>query len=418
MKNTKLLSVVLIVLSAVAALIVVVAMILPSRSRHATVQASSSIPVAATVSVTRAPIANSMTIAGEFYPWQEVELHGKVAGYIKRINVDIGDRVRAGQTLAVLEVPELNAQVDGAAASVRHSREEIQRAKDEVARAEAAHAALHAAAQRLGQVEEARPGLIAQQELDDANAKDRTSEAQIDAAKSALSAAQEQLQVSQASHQQVTAMQDYSQITAPFDGVVTWRYADTGALIQAGTSNETSMPVVKVAEVSVLRLRIPVPESLAASVKIGDTAEVDIQATGEKFTGKVARFTDALDTATRTMQVEIDVPNKDYKLAAGMFADVTLNVQNRPNALTLPVTAIHRTDSGASVLLVDGSNHVQKREVKLGIQGENRDEIVAGLNEGDRVIVGNLDDYQQGELIVPKPSQMASAGWDNNGGGE
>jgi RND family efflux transporter MFP subunit len=417
MKNSKLLRLFLIVLSAVAALIVAMAVILPARSRHAAVQASSSIPAAATVSAERGPIANSMSIAGEFYPWQEVELHGKVAGYIKRINVDIGDHVRAGQTLATLEVPELNAQVDGAAASVRHSREEIQRAKDEVARAEAAHAALHAASERLSQAAEARPGLIAQQELDDAYAKDRTSAAQVDSAKSALSAALEQLQIAQAGHQQVAAMQDYSRIVAPFDGVVTWRYADTGALIQSGTSNASSMPVVKVAQIDVLRLRIPVPESVAAHVKEGDTAEVSVQATGEKFEGKVARFTDDLDRSTRTMQVEIDVPNKGYKLAPGMFADVRLEFQNRPDALTVPVTAIHHSgDGGATVLLVDASNRVEKRSVQLGVEGENRDEIVSGLNAGDQVIVGDLDAYQPGELIVPKPSQMASAGWDNAGG--
>ena len=109
----------------------------------------------------RAPVSNTLSIAGEFLPWQEVELHGKVAGYIKKINVDIGDHVRAGQTLAVLEVPELNAQVEGAAAGVLHSRDEIQRAQNEVTRAEAAHASLHAAYERLHQAAQARPGLIA-----------------------------------------------------------------------------------------------------------------------------------------------------------------------------------------------------------------------------------------------------------------
>jgi RND family efflux transporter MFP subunit len=416
MKNKKVLRVVIIVIT-ITALAIVVAVVLRDQPSSAVVQPSPSAPVAATVTVVRAPVSNTLSIAGEFLPWQEVDLHGKVAGYIKNINVDIGDRVHAGQTLAVLEVPELNAQVEGAAAGVLHSRDEIQRAQNEVTRAEAAHASLHAAYERLNQAAQVRPGLIAQQELDDSFASDRTSDAQVDAAKSALSAALQQLQVSKAAHQQVTAMQDYSHIVAPFDGIITFRYADTGALIQAGTSNASSMPVVKIAQVSVLRLRIPVPESIAAGVRIGDTAQVRVQASGEKFPGTVARFTGSLDRSTRTMQVEIDVPNKDYRLSPGMFADVTMAVQNRPNALTVPVTAVHRTNAGAAtVLVVDSSDHVEQRAVQTGVEDPSRVEILGGVNEGDRVIVGNLDAYQAGELVRPKPSQMASTEWANGGG--
>jgi RND family efflux transporter MFP subunit len=407
--NIKSVSRVAAIVIAMTALSVVAVMVLRAKPASAVVQASPSVPVAATVTVARAPISNTLSIAGEFLPWQEVDLHGKVAGYIKKINVDIGDHVRQGQTLAVLEVPELNAEVAGAAAGVLHSRDEIQRAKNEVTRAEAAHASLHAAYERLKQAAEARPGLIAQQELDDALASDRTSDAQVDAAQSSLSAALQQLQVSMASHQQVAAMQGYSRIVAPFDGIVTARYADTGALIQAGTSNSSSMPVVKVAQVDVLRLRVPVPESVAATVRIGDTAQVRVQATGEKFSGKVARFTDSLDRSTRTMQVEIDVPNKDYRLSPGMFADVTLQTQNRPNALVVPVTAIQRSDAGAaSVLVVDSSDHVELHRVQTGIEDPSRVEVLSGVNQGDQVIVGNLDVYQAGEVVRPKPSQMAS----------
>ncbi len=188
---------------------------------------------------------------------------------------------------------------------------------------EADNVALHANAERLVNTDKVRPGLIAQQELDDATAKDRASQAQVDAAKSALAAAKQQLEVAKADQQHYSALSDYARITAPYDGVVTWRFSDTGALVQAGTSNTSGLPVVTVAQVDVLRLRIPVPESLAAKVRIGDSADVHVQATGEHFTGKVARFTDALDPSTRTMQVEIDVPNPSYHLQPGMYADVT-----------------------------------------------------------------------------------------------
>ena len=248
----------------------------PSRTRNTDEIMSAAVAIAK-----RAPISNTFSAAGEFLPYQEIEVHAKVAGYIRKINVDIGDRVKTGQVLAVLEVPELVAELQGTQAGVRHSQQEIERAQNEVARDQAQFTALHANAVRLAQASKARPGLVAQQELDDAEAKDRAAEAQVESAKSALSAARQQLEVSQANNSQISAMSDYTRITAPFDGVVTWRYADTGALVQAGTSNSNSAPVVKLAQVNVLRLRIPVPESLAGSVRVGDPADVALQATGE-----------------------------------------------------------------------------------------------------------------------------------------
>jgi RND family efflux transporter MFP subunit len=381
-----------------------------SGGSSSSVSADAPLP-AAVVKVRRAPLSNTLSIAGEFLPYQEVELHAKVAGYIKNINVDIGDRVRRGQVLAVLEIPELTAQLQSASAGVRHSQEEITRAQNEVSRAEADHAALHAAAARLKQASEARPGLIAEQELDDATAKDRSAEAQVDAAKSALAASRQQLEVSQADREHYSALSEYSRITAPFDGVVTSRYADTGSLIQAGTSNVSSMPVVKLSQVDVLRLRIPVPESLASSVRDGEPADIRVKATGKHLSGKVIRSTQSLDRSTRTMQVEVDVPNGDYKLTPGMYADVSLRVQNDPNALTLPLQAINRSADKTTVFLVNSQNHVEEREIRTGIEGSDRIQILSGLNEGDRVIVGNLGAYRPGQQVDPKLSSLADEGY-------
>jgi len=375
----------------------------------------SAAPRAAIAIVKREAVTNTLSIAGEFLPYQDVELHAKVAGYIRKINVDIGDRVKTGQVLAVLEVPELNAQVEGADAGVRHSREEILRARNEVARAKATHDALHAEAARLQQVAKRRPELIAQQEIDDAEAKDLASEAQVESAKSALAAAEQQLAVSKATHSQYTAMQDYSRIVAPFDGVVTWRYADTGALIQAGTSNVASMPVVKLAQVNVLRLRIPLPESLAEGLHVGTVGNIRVQATGERFTAKVVRFTSSFDRSTRTMQVEFDIPNPDYKLSPGMYADVILEIQNRADAITVPVQAVSQNNDKKTVLLVDSQDRVQVREIKTGIEDPNRVEVLAGLNPGDRVIVGNLTAYQPGQRVDPRASRMANIKVDEGG---
>ncbi|HLJ91217.1 MAG TPA: efflux RND transporter periplasmic adaptor subunit [Candidatus Angelobacter sp.] len=381
------------------------------RSSHPEdVSASSpTAPHAAVAKVARETIASTLSIAGEFLPYQEVELHAKVAGYIRKINVDIGDHVHTGQVMAILEVPELKAQVQQADAEVRHSGDEIDRADQEVKRAKANYIAVHAAYLRLKQAGEQRPGLIAEQELDDALAKDGSAEAQMEAAKSASSAAKQQLDVSKASREHYSAMSDYSRIIAPFDGVVTWRYADTGALIQAGTSNESSMPVVKLAQIDVLRLRIPVPESLASSVREGEPAEIRVQATGKVLHGKVTRFTNSLDRSTRSMQVEVDLPNPGYELSPGMYANVSLRVQNQPNALTIPVQALKKTATKNLVLIVNSEDRVEQREITLGIEDPDRVQVLSGLNESDRVIVGNLASFQPGQKVVPKLSTMVDA---------
>lgn len=365
---------------------------------------------AAVAQVEQIPLTAVLSVAGEFLPYQETELHAKVAGYIRKINVDIGDRVKTGQVIAILEVPELTADVQGAAARVRHSQEEIGRAESDLQRVQADHAALHAAAERLQQAAAARPGLVAQQELDDATAKDRAAEAQVQVARATLAAARQQVEVSKADLSHYSSLADYSHITAPFSGIVTWRYADTGALIQAGTSNAGSMPVVKVAEIDKLRLRLPVPESLAANVHQGDAADVFVQATGEHLSGKIIRETGSLDPATRTEQVEVDVENRNHKLTPGMYAEVRLTVESSANTLSVPVQAIAREAGTASVYIIDSGNRVGKRTVQTGIETANRVEIRSGLNAGERVIVGNLSAYQDGQRVTPTATKVSGEG--------
>src|SRR5581483_303494 len=203
-------------------------------------------PTVAVALVKRGTIANSLTLSGAFRPYQQVDVRAKVAGYIREIYVDVGDHVKAGQGLAILEVPELNAQVVGAKADIERYRDAIRRSQSEIDQAQSTHIAYHSAYARLKQASESRPGLIAEQELDDAMAKDKESEAQTESARAALAESQSQLAVAQADLDRLSALEAYSHITAPFAGVVTKRYADTGALIQAGTASETqSMPVVQ-----------------------------------------------------------------------------------------------------------------------------------------------------------------------------
>ncbi len=353
--------------------------------------------------VTRGDLSSTLTVAGEFQPYQEVELHAKVSGYIRRINVDIGDRVKTGQVIATLEVPELNAQVSASEAEIRHSQFEITRAQNEVTLAQANYAALHAAYTRLSEASKRRPGLIAEQELDDSRAKDQDAEAKINVAKSALEATREQLGISKADNQRVQSLEDYSVVTAPFGGVVTMRYADVGSLIQAGTaSNTQSMPVVKLAQSDLLRLRMPVPEEDVPFIKIGGDVSIKLQATGKTFTGKIIRFTRELSTSTRTMLAEVDVPNPDLTLSTGMTAQTTIVLQSQKDVLTVPAGAVLKGDSQASVLIVDADNKVQKVPVTLGIQSPDRIEILQGLSERQSVIVSGQTNYQPGQIVRPQ----------------
>jgi len=365
--------------------------------------ADSSDPPAAVARVERRTITSTLRISGEFKPFQDVDVHAKVAGYIKVISVDVGDHVKQGQTLAVLEVPELAAQLAGTEAAVRRANEEIGRAQGDLERAKSAHAATHMGYQRLSDAAKTRQGLVAQQELDDAQAKDLESEAQVSSGKAALSAAQQELEVAQANKRQAAALSDYTRIVAPFAGVVTNRYADKGALVAAGTSSSTqAMPIVRLAQVSVLRLILPVPESVAAQIHLQDPVKVHVQALNQDIEGRVSRFADSLDLQTRTMQTEIDCDNRDGRLIPGMFAESEISLGLKANALTLPLEAVVRSSEDATVLGVNSQNVLEERHVKLGLEDKARIEVVSGLSEGDRVIIGNRSQFRPGQKVQPK----------------
>ena len=367
------------------------------------VAASGDVPVAAVAPVERRNIGSTLAIAGEFKPFQEVDVHAKVAGYIRQIYVDVGDHVKEGQTLAVLEVPELAAQLTGAEAAVRAAEQQIHKAQGDVQRAQSSHAAAHSAYARLKQAADSKAGLVAQQEVDDTQAKDLETEGQVASTEAELAAAKQQLEVSQANQKQYAAMAAYTKITAPFAGVITNRYADTGALVAAGTSSSTqAIPVVRLAETSKLRLVLPVPESVAAQIHLGDPVKVRVQALNQEIEGRVSRFADSLDRQTRTMETEIDFDNRSGRLIPGMYTETTLGLREKKNVVTIPLEAVSRNGDEATVLAVNAQNVVQERKVKLGAEDSTRVEVLSGLSDGDRVVIGNRSEFHDGEKIQPK----------------
>jgi RND family efflux transporter MFP subunit len=361
--------------------------------------------VAAVVEVSRGKLGSPLTLAGAFKPFQDVDVHAKVAGYIKKIYVDVGSRVAEGQTIAVLEVPELAAQLAGADAAVRRSRQEISRAQGDVQRAKSAHAAVHAMCQRLQQAAEQKVGLVAQQELDNARAKDLEGEAQVSSAEAALNAAQQAFEVAEANAKQYAALSEYTRIVAPFTGVVTVRYADTGSLIAAGTASSTqSTPVVRIAQISVLRLVVPIPESIAGEIRLNDPVKVHVQALNADYVGKVSRFAESLDPQTRTMETEIDFQNADGRLLPGMYVQAIVAPPDSRDILTVPLEAVAlgADASEGSVLVVNAKNILEERKVQLGLQGSTRVEVRAGLTDGEFVVIGSRNEFRAGMKVIPK----------------
>jgi RND family efflux transporter MFP subunit len=301
-------------------------------------------------------------------------VHAKVSGYVKQMKVDIGDRVKAGELLAVLEVPELGDDRDHALASYR--------------RAQADYRDAHLAYTRLVAVNKDHPNLIAQQDLDTAEARDATAQGTVAAAK--------------ADADKYQTLVGYTRITAPFGGVITKRYADPGSLIQAGTASDTqAKPLVRVSDNTLLRLDFPVSVDYVHGIRLDAPLSVRVESLGGRaFQGKIARFASKVDDSTRTMLVEMEVPNPALELVPGMYATVTLKVDERPHALAIPVEAV--PPGGKSVLMVNGAHEVEVRPVTLGIETPGRYEVLAGLREGDLVMIGNPAQVSAGQRVEPR----------------
>ena len=324
--------------------------------------------------VTRQDLFRQLSIPAEFRPYVEARLNAKVSGYVGRMNVDFGDKVKAGQLLATIEVPELQAQFLNAQAIEQ--------------KAEADYTNANLIYTRLTTVNDAHPHLVAQQDLDTAEANARVAAAAIAAGRADV--------------EKFRTLVNYTNITAPFDGVVTWRYADPGTLIQAGTASDSqSLPLVRVSDNYLLRLDFPVSSQYVQYLHAGDTVEVLVDSLGgRKFSGKITRATGKVDEDTRTMMFEIEVPNAKLELAPGMYATVVVKVEDHPNALAVPIEAV--TGKNNAVLVVNANHEIESRPVTLGVEMPDKYEVLSGLNEGDLVVVGNARHLQPGQKVETK----------------
>ena len=362
------------------------------------------VPPAAVVKVQRKSLSSTLEISSEFLPYQEIDVYAKVSGYIQKLYVDWGTHVKQGQLLAVLEIPELQQQLLQDEASVRRADQEVSRAREEQTRAESAYSVAHITYTRLADVQKSRPELVAQQEIDVAQGKDLEASAGVSSSKDALAAAEQALLAAKAALDKDKALFAYARMTAPFEGVVTQIYAYTGALLPAGTSaTKGDSALCHLSQNNLLRLVIPVPERAVPEISNGQTLEVNVSALQKTFIGKISLFSDQIDLTTRTMHTEVTVPNANYALVPGMYASVKIPLHTVTNVLTIPLQAVQSTGTGqGTVLLVNSSNHLERREVKLGLQSPTDAEVLTGLGENESVVFGEQSQFKEGQLVAPK----------------
>lgn len=361
----------------------------PTEPRaHDSRDAPASVPLVAVTPVVRADLTDTLTLAAEFRPFQEVNVHARVAGYVQQMRVDVGDRVKAGDVLAVLEIPELEDDLRRATAAV-------ERAKQEVVRAKASYEEAHLSYGRLSDVLKQQPNLVAQQDIDQAHAKDETLKASWDAAQHAVREAV-------ANRDKYATMVAYSRITAPFGGVVTKRYADTGSLVGAGTSS-SGQAVVRLSQLDPLRLILPVPESAVPKIRVGMPVQVLVQSTQETLATTVTRISGEVATDTRTMHIEVDVPNPRLTLAPGMYASAALVQESSRQALLVPIEAAPDRKGNTGLIYVLNQQHkIEERQITVGMETATQLEVKSGVEENELVLLGGRGQYQPGQTATPK----------------
>jgi RND family efflux transporter MFP subunit len=326
-------------------------------------------PLPRTVSVYRVArhnLARSEALDAELHPWVTTKLYAKVGGYLRTISVDYGSRVTASETIATLDLPEQQAELERAQTAFNLAKLDYD---------------------RIRSVDRATPGLIAQVDVDKSRTAYETAKDERDQARTVLG---------------------YTAIAAPFKGVVTHRYVDPGALIQNGTSNSNVTPIVDVADDYRLRLVIETPESMVPYIHVGTPVTVKIQGTGQTIAARVARYSYDVHEETRTMHTEVDLDNADLRLKPGMYASVSVQLERRNEVLAIPTQALSTDGGTPNVWVVDRDDAIRDRPIEIGLQTPNWIEVTKGLHDGDRVFIGDRSSLAVGMKVTPRLLASAS----------
>jgi RND family efflux transporter MFP subunit len=372
---------------------------LPLRQRSTALRAETDaqrkqVPRVEVMKLTRGSGQTTLTLPGTVQAITEAAVLARTDGYLKRRLVDIGDRVRAGQPLAEIDAPELDQQIHQAEAAVDQSEAAIGQAEATLAQARANRDLARITAQRLRTLNE--QGITPQQDRDQAQAQLAAQDATVQAAEKTIAAQKSNLAAARANLARLRAVDAYRTVTAPFEGVITQRNVDVGALVSTGTTL-----LFRVAQTRTLRTYINVPQDSVSAVRVGQAAALRLsEAPGRTFSGTVARMSHALDPASRTMLVEVDVPNGDGALVSGSFADVELIGSRANPPIVVPASALVFRADGAQLAVVRPDNTVHLQKVTVGRDYGDRLEILGGVNEGTTIVVVAGDSTREGAKVV------------------
>jgi RND family efflux transporter MFP subunit len=360
--------------------------------------------IVAVVKPNRERLSRKAVLAGEFHAYQQVDLHARVAGYLKNISVEAGDRVRQGQVLAVLEIPEMDADLAQAAAMRSRAEAELVRGRAELQRAKVNLSIEQVSYDRLVKAAEAEKGLIAQQDLDAALAKKNAAEAHVASSTATIDAADRQVEAARAAEERMRLLKEYTRLVAPFAGLITKRYVDTGAMIQAGTSSSTA-PVVRLAEIDRVRFVALAPESTAPLLRPGQPVEVRVTALNRMVPARVSRINGSIQFSSRTMEVEIDLDNRNADLLPGMQGQAVTTISHKAETVTVPVQAVINGGGNRFVWVVNTRNEVEERQVRTGMESAASFEILEGLRGDELLIVGNRSLLKPGQVVQAKTAE-------------
>ena len=351
-------------------------------------------PIVEVVKVVEQPLNVTLSLPGELTPYQSVALYSRVTGFVKSITVDRGSRVRAGQQLATLEAPELVAQRSEAQSKLKSAEAQLAVIR---ARAEA-----NAGTYDKLKAASATPGVVAGNDV-------VVAQKTVEADQSQISAAMQNVEAARQALNSVRDIEGYLRVTAPFSGVVTERNVHPGALVGPTGGPGTALPIVRIVESNRLRLVVPVPEAYIAGLTNGTSLTFTVAAyPGQTFTGTVSRISQAVDVATRTMAVELDVNNGDGRLAPGTFTQVKWPVHRTAPSLLVPAGSVASTTGRTFVIRVRGGR-AEWVDVKTGLTSGPLLEVFGDLKPGDEIAARGTDELKAGASVQVKYAKPAQA---------
>lgn len=353
------------------------------------------LPRVEVVEVGRSSHQSELQLPGNIQAITETAILARADGYILRRTADIGDRVRAGQPLVEIEAPEMDEQIRQSKANLQQTQAAVDQALANYQQGKSDMELARITAQRWSTL--AARGVVSKQENDQYQAQFQSRTANVQALEKAIAAQRSNVAAAEASLARLRRMQSYLVVKAPFDGVITLRNVDVGALVTAG-----STLLFRIGQTGTLRTYVNVPQTYSNSVHPGQPAQLTVSnLPGRRFAGSVVRTANALDPASRTLLVEVHVPNGEGLLFPGMYAEVDLSSARAVAPLLVPSDALIVGSGGTNVAVVRPDHTVHLQEIKVGRDYGNRLEVLSGLHEGDTIIPNPADVAREGLKVDP-----------------